>query len=86
MGGGGNLAAASLQAYRNANHKEKIMGKLGLKALALILKKICVVANYKFATKDDLNIYQNPHFEGSHLTFPSKTTAKMEGSHLVLTE
>ena len=62
------------------------MSKLRLKALALVLKKIVTVANFKFATKADLEIYQNPHFEGSHLTFPTKTTAKMEGSHLVLTE
>lgn len=62
------------------------MSKLKLKALALILKKICVVANMKFATKDDLEIYQNPHMEGTHLTFPTKTTAKMVGTHLVLTE
>lgn len=62
------------------------MAKLRLKALALILKKLCALANFKFATKDDLNIYQNPHMEGTHLTFPSKTTAKMVGTHLVLTE
>jgi hypothetical protein len=62
------------------------MAKIRLKALGLILKKICLVANYKFATKEELNIYQNPHFVGSHLTFPTKTTANMVGSHLVLTE
>lgn len=62
------------------------MAKRGLKALGLILKKICVVANVKFATKADLIQYQNPHFEGKRLVFPSRNSAHFDGKKLVLTE
>ncbi len=62
------------------------MAKLGLKALGIILKKIVFLANQKFATKDDLAIYQNPHFEGDTLVFPSQNAAHFDGDTLVLTE
>lgn len=62
------------------------MAKFGLKALGVILKKIVFLANQKYATKADLARYNNPSLEGTHLTFPSNTTAKVEGTHLVLTE
>lgn len=40
----------------------------------------------QFATKEDLAIYQNPHFEGDTLVFPSQNAAHFEGDVLVLTE
>lgn len=62
------------------------MAKIGLKALAVILKKIVTVMNYKFVTKDQLIQYQNPHFEGDTLVFPSRSAAHFDGDVLVLTE
>lgn len=62
------------------------MAKLSLKALGVLLKKIVFLANQKFATKDDLAIYQNPHFEGDTLVFPSQNAAHFDGDVLVLTE
>ena len=62
------------------------MGKLRLKALALILKKLAKVAECKFATKSELQVYQNPHFEGDILVFPSQNAAHFDGDVLVLTE
>ena len=65
------------------------MGKLRLKALAIILKKITMVMNIKFATKSELNAASGafkPSVSGSTLVFPEGTSAKVEGSTLVLTE
>lgn len=62
------------------------MPKLGLKALGIILKKMVFLANHKFATKADLAVYQNPHFEGDKLVFPSQNAAHFDGDKLVLTE
>lgn len=39
-----------------------------------------------YATKDDLAVYQNPHFEGDTLVFPSRSAAHFDGDDLVLTE
>lgn len=62
------------------------MAKFGLKVLGVILKKIVFLANQKFATKADLAVYQNPHFEGDTLVFPSQNAAHFDGDTLVLTE
>lgn len=62
------------------------MAKIGLKALGVVLKKIVFLANKKFATKADLAIYQNPHFEGDALVFPAQNAAHFVGDALVLTE
>jgi hypothetical protein len=62
------------------------MAKLGLKAIGILLKKIVYLANHKYATKADLAVYQNPHFEGDTLVFPSQNAAHFDGDTLVLTE
>lgn len=62
------------------------MVKLSLKALGILLKKIVFLANQKYATKNDLVIYQNPHFEGDKLVFPSQNAAHFDGDTLVLTQ
>lgn len=65
------------------------MGKLRLKALAIILKKITKIIDIKYATKAELSAASGafkPTVSGSTLVFPEGTTAKVEGSTLILTE
>lgn len=56
---------------------------------AQILTLMAAIANTlesTFAKKSDLYAYDNPHFDGDTLVFPSTNAAHFVGDTLVLTE